>query len=128
MPAEGITLTPSEQLLTSSEILRLARLFVSQGVTKIRLTGGEPTVRKDCVEIVEELGTLKAMGLREIAMTSNGIALWRKLERMCAAGLTHLNLSLDTLDAGKYQIITRRKGTSQEGSTDGRAGDGFEDY
>jgi len=111
MPSEGIDLTPNNKLLTSDEILRVARLFVSQGVTKIRLTGGEPTVRKDCVELVEELGKLRSVGLKEIAMTSNGIALWRKLERMVAGGLTHLNLSLDTLDPFKYQIITRRMGS-----------------
>jgi cyclic pyranopterin phosphate synthase len=111
MPSEGIDLTPSDKLLTSTEIIRLASLFVDQGVTKIRLTGGEPTVRKDCVELVEELGKLRPQGLKEIAMTSNGIALWRKLERMVAGGLTHLNLSLDTLDPFKYQIITRRMGT-----------------
>lgn len=110
MPSEGIDLTPNQKLLSSEEILRIARLFVSQGVTKIRLTGGEPTVRKDCVELVEELGKLRSMGLKEIAMTSNGIALWRKLDRMIAGGLTHLNLSLDTLDPFKYQIITRRMG------------------
>jgi GTP 3',8-cyclase len=110
MPAEGIELTPNQKLLSSDEILRLARLFVSQGVTKIRLTGGEPTVRKDCVEIIEELGKLRKLGLKEIAMTSNGIALWRKLDRMVAGGLTHLNLSLDTLDPFKYQLITRRMG------------------
>jgi GTP 3',8-cyclase len=110
MPSEGIDLTPTQKLLSSDEILRLARLFVSQGVTKIRLTGGEPTVRKDCVELVEELGKLRNVGLKEIAMTSNGIALWRKLDRMVAGGLTHLNLSLDTLDPFKYQIITRRMG------------------
>lgn len=114
MPSEGIELTPSQKLLTSDEILRLARLFVSQGVTKIRLTGGEPTVRKDCVELVEELGKLRSLGLKEIAMTSNGIALWRKLDRMVTGGLTHLNLSLDTLDPFKYQIITRRMGTWSE--------------
>jgi GTP 3',8-cyclase len=110
MPSEGIDLTPNQKLLSSEEILRVARLFVSQGVTKIRLTGGEPTVRKDCVELIEELGKLRPMGLKEIAMTSNGIALWRKLDRMVAGGLTHLNLSLDTLDPFKYQIITRRMG------------------
>lgn len=67
-------------------------------------------MRKDCVELVEELGKLREVGLKEIAMTSNGIALWRKLDRMIAGGLTHLNLSLDTLDPFKYQIITRRMG------------------
>ena len=88
---------------------------MTQGVTKIRLTGGEPTVRKDCVELVEELGKLRGSGLKEIAMTSNGIALWRKLDRMVAGGLTHLNLSLDTLDPFKYQIITRRMGIPHPG-------------
>lgn len=112
MPSEGIDLTPNQKLLSSEEILRIARLFVSQGVNKIRLTGGEPTVRKDCVELVEELGKLRSVGLKEIAMTSNGIALWRKLDRMVKGGLTHLNLSLDTLDPFKYQIITRRMGTT----------------
>lgn len=54
MPAEGVDLTPSDKLLSSDEIIRIARLFVSQGVTKIRLTGGEPTIRKDIVDLVGE--------------------------------------------------------------------------
>ncbi|KAL1914658.1 uncharacterized protein VTP21DRAFT_8069 [Calcarisporiella thermophila] len=110
MPAEGVDLTPSEKLLTIDEILRLARLFVSEGVTKIRLTGGEPTVRKDIIDIVSSLGELRPVGLRDIAITSNGIALTRKLPDLIAGGLTHLNISLDTLDPHKFQIITRRKG------------------
>lgn len=131
MPAEGIELTPNQKLLSSNEVLRLARLFVSQGVTKIRLTGGEPTVRKDCVELVEELGKLRTLGLKEIAMTSNGIALWRKLDRMVSGGLTHLNLSLDTLDPFKYEIITRRKGIFFSifwVGANGRIGNGSENY
>lgn len=129
MPSEGIELTPNQKLLSSDEILRIARLFVSQGVTKIRLTGGEPTVRKDCVELVEELGKLREQGLKEIAMTSNGIALWRKLDRLVAGGLTRLNLSLDTMDPFKYQIITRRTGMFFYFSRlIGRIGNGFEKY
>lgn len=111
MPEEGVPLSPAAHLLSTSEILEIARLFVSQGVTKIRLTGGEPTVRKDIVELVEELGKLRSMGLKEVCMTSNGIALNRKLPRMVDAGLTGLNLSLDTLDPWKFQFMTRRKGT-----------------
>ncbi|KAL7273712.1 hypothetical protein RUND412_003419 [Rhizina undulata] len=110
MPAEGIDLSPPSHLLSTPEILELARIFVAQGVTKIRLTGGEPTVRKDIVELVQELGKLRELGLKEIAITSNGIALTRKLERMVDAGLTGLNLSLDTLDPWKFQFMTRRKG------------------
>lgn len=110
MPEEGVPLSPAAHLLSTPEILEIARLFVSQGVTKIRLTGGEPTVRKDIVELVEELGKLRSMGLKEVCMTSNGIALNRKLPRMVDAGLTGLNLSLDTLDPWKFQFMTRRKG------------------
>ncbi|KAK6346401.1 hypothetical protein TWF730_010726 [Orbilia blumenaviensis] len=112
MPEEGIDLSPPSHLLTTEEILHLAKLFVSQGVTKIRLTGGEPTVRKDIVDLITELGKLKAIGLKELAMTTNGISLARKLPQMVEGGLTALNLSLDTLDEFKFQFMTRRKGLS----------------
>lgn len=108
MPAEGVELTPSPQLLTKTEILRLANLFVSSGVNKIRLTGGEPTVRKDIDDICLELSNLK--GLRTLSMTTNGIALARKLSRLKECGLNSLNISLDTLVPAKYEFMTRRKG------------------
>jgi molybdenum cofactor biosynthesis enzyme MoaA len=110
MPEEGIDLSPTDQLLRKEEILRLARLFVSQGVTKIRLTGGEPTVRPDIVELVQSLGQLKQHGLESLAMTSNGIALKRKLPALVEGGLDTLNVSLDTLDPHLFQVMTRRKG------------------
>lgn len=110
MPEEGIDLSPPDHLLSTQEILHLAKLFVSQGVTKIRLTGGEPTVRKDIVELVTELGKLRSIGLKELAITSNGISLARKLPQLVQGGLTALNLSLDTLDEFKFQFMTRRKG------------------
>ena len=110
MPEEGVPLTPDDQLLKKDEILRLARLFVSQGVTKIRLTGGEPTVRPDIVELIQNLGELKRHGLQSLAMTSNGIALKRKLPALVQGGLDTLNVSLDTLDPHLFQIMTRRKG------------------
>ncbi|CAI7629862.1 unnamed protein product [Penicillium glandicola] len=110
MPEEGIDLSPSAKLLTSPEILYLSSLFVSQGVTKIRLTGGEPTVRKDIVPLMQDIGKLRANGLRELCLTTNGISLHRKLDQMAEAGLTGVNLSLDTLDPFQFQIMTRRKG------------------
>ncbi|KAL4915487.1 hypothetical protein BDW62DRAFT_188306 [Aspergillus aurantiobrunneus] len=110
MPEEGVALSPSARLLTSSEIVYLSSLFVSQGVTKIRLTGGEPTVRKDIVPIMQSIGELRRDGLRELCLTTNGISLHRKLEPMVEAGLTGVNLSLDTLDPFQFQIMTRRKG------------------
>lgn len=108
MPEDGVELTPEEDTLSTPEILRLARLFVSQGVRKIRLTGGEPTVRKDVVELVAQLHQIE--GLEEIAITLNGVALHRKLPQLAANGLTKLNLSLDTLVEGKFVLITRRNG------------------
>ncbi|KAI7902374.1 uncharacterized protein BX663DRAFT_510905 [Cokeromyces recurvatus] len=110
MPEEGIQLTPESQLLKKEEILHLAKLFVSQGVTKIRLTGGEPTVRPDIIELVQKLGQLKQVGLQSLAMTSNGIALKRKLPALAEGGLDTLNVSLDTLDPHLFEIMTRRKG------------------
>lgn len=110
MPEEGVPQSPPSHLLTTPEILLLSDLFVSQGVSKIRLTGGEPTVRKDIVPLMQQLGELRSKGLKELCITTNGISLWRKLDAMAEAGLTGVNLSLDTLDPWQYQIMTRRKG------------------
>ncbi|KAF2396356.1 molybdenum cofactor biosynthesis prote [Trichodelitschia bisporula] len=110
MPEEGVPLSPPAHLLTTPEITYLSALFVSQGVTKIRLTGGEPTVRKDIVPLMRGLGALRSQGLKELALTTNGLALGRKLDAMVEAGLTGINLSLDTLDPFQFQIMTRRKG------------------
>uniref|UniRef100_A0AAG5DBT3 cyclic pyranopterin monophosphate synthase n=1 Tax=Anopheles atroparvus TaxID=41427 RepID=A0AAG5DBT3_ANOAO len=108
MPADGVPLTQKEQLLTSAEVIRLANLFVAEGVRKIRLTGGEPTVRKDLTEIV---GQLKANPLLEsVGITTNGLMLTRQLVGLQRAGLDALNVSLDTLRAARYEQITRRKG------------------
>ncbi|KAG9822044.1 molybdenum cofactor biosynthesis prote, partial [Aureobasidium melanogenum] len=110
MPEEGVPLSPSSHLLTTPEIVYLSELFVSQGVTKIRLTGGEPTVRPDILPLMQQIGSLKSKGLRELALTTNGISLHRKLDKMVEAGLTGVNISLDTLDPFQFQILTRRKG------------------
>ncbi|KDR85747.1 hypothetical protein GALMADRAFT_384082 [Galerina marginata CBS 339.88] len=110
MPSEGVELSPDGKLLTNEEILRLATLFVKSGVTKIRLTGGEPTVRKGIAEIISSLNSLRPYGLKSIGMTSNGLVLHRRLPQLIENGLTHLNLSLDTLDPFKFELITRRRG------------------
>ncbi|EIW63990.1 molybdenum cofactor biosynthesis prote [Trametes versicolor FP-101664 SS1] len=110
MPSEGIELSPPEHILSDDEVIRLATLFVKSGVTKIRLTGGEPMVRKGIVDIVGRLHGLRKHGLQSIGMTTNGIALHRKLPALVANGLTHLNISLDTLDPFKFEIMTRRMG------------------
>ncbi|KAK7742118.1 hypothetical protein SLS53_004704 [Cytospora paraplurivora] len=110
MPEEGVPLSPPRELLTTPETVLLASTFVSQGVTKIRLTGGEPTVRPDILPLMRQLGDLRPHGLRELCITTNGIALHRKLDAMVESGLTGVNLSLDTLDPWQFQIMTRRKG------------------
>lgn len=108
MPAEGVELTPNSGLLSQEEIIRIASTFVAGGVDKIRLTGGEPSIRSDIEEICEQLRSLP--GLQNLAMTSNGIILSRKLFRLQAAGLNQLNISLDTLVPAKFELLTRRKG------------------
>lgn len=111
MPAEGVELTPKSELLSHDEIIRIADLFVTSGVNKIRLTGGEPTVRKDIEDICLHLSSLK--GLKTLAMTTNGIVLSKKLPKLKECGLNALNISLDTLVPAKFEFMTRRKGHSK---------------
>lgn len=108
MPEEGVKLTPRAQLLSTSEVLTLARLFVREGVEKIRLTGGEPLIRPDVLDIIAELRKLQ--GLKTIAVTTNGMNLARQLPRLKEAGLDLLNISLDSLVPAKFEFIVRRKG------------------
>lgn len=108
MPEDGVTLTPKDKLLSAEEIVKIAKLFVEEGVEKIRLTGGEPLIRPDVERIV---GDLKAIaGVKSLALTTNGILLTRKLPSLQKAGLDGLNISLDTLIPAKFEFITRRRG------------------
>lgn len=108
MPEEGVPLSSSTHLLTTPELVRIARLFVRLGVSKIRLTGGEPLLRKDVEELAAELGRLP--GLRTLALTTNGLLLPKKLTHLQAAGVNALNISLDTLRPERFEHITRRRG------------------
>lgn len=111
MPEEGVDLTPKERILSGKEIIRIAELFMRQGVNKIRLTGGEPLVRADLVDIVRGINSFGSQhGLQTIAMTTNGVTLGRKLPLLKEAGLNLINISLDTLIPAKFEFITRRKG------------------
>jgi cyclic pyranopterin phosphate synthase len=106
MPAEGIPVVPPARLMSAAEIVTFARLFVAQGVDKIRLTGGEPTLRRDLLPLVEELGRIE--GLRTLAMTTNGLTLARDAGALGEAGLDSLTISLDTLRRDRFVDITRR--------------------
>ncbi|MDE2148397.1 MAG: GTP 3',8-cyclase MoaA [Gammaproteobacteria bacterium] len=99
---------PKAQVLRREELLRLARLFVTEmGITHLRLTGGEPLLRRDVVEIVAELDALRSLGLRRIAMTSNGALLDRFAVPLAAAGLDDLNVSLDARTPEIFHTLTR---------------------
>ena len=111
MPSEGIPVQPKSAYLTADEIGRLVRLFVAEGVTKVRLTGGEPLVRKDAVAIAAQIGALP--GVEALAMTTNGLLLQDALPALRAAGLTHLNISLDTLRPERFRSLTRRGGLAR---------------
>ena len=104
MPAEGVQLSPKQHIMTAYEIEKLAGIFVKMGVTKIRLTGGEPLVREDFSDIALRLTKLKV----ELAMTTNGVLVDRFLDTFKDAGIRKINVSIDTLDKNSFENVTRR--------------------
>ena len=104
MPADGVQLTPKNSLMNVDEIFSIAKIFVDHGVNKIRLTGGEPLVRKDFSEILKRLNSLNA----DLSLTTNGILVDRFIDDFKAYNLRSINVSLDTLQADKFKFITRR--------------------
>jgi len=106
MPPEGVPLQPSDKLLSKDEILQLGKHFIQGGVDKLRFTGGEPLLRHDLQEIIH--GFHHDLGVSHIGMTTNGVTLSKKLPSLVDAGLTHVNISLDTLNADKFTTLTRR--------------------
>ncbi len=105
MPEEGVALAPPMAILRYEEILRVARIAVEHGVTSIRVTGGEPLVRKGIADFIHELSVLP--GLREVSLTTNGVALAEYAERLKKAGLKRVNVSLDSLKRDRFAGITR---------------------
>jgi len=104
MPAEGLPLMPKKHLMTRQEIFRLAQVFVKNGVDKIRLTGGEPLVRKDFAAILQDLSTLPI----DLTLTTNAVLVDRYIEQLKSCGVKSLNVSLDTLQEDKFLTITKR--------------------
>jgi len=104
MPSEGIQLSPKSHIMTYDEIFSIAKTFVDHGVTKIRLTGGEPLIRKDFHVILEKLATLPV----ELAITTNGVIVDRFIEEFKKHHIKHINVSLDSLNFKKFKEITRR--------------------
>ena len=106
--AEDMEFVPRRELLTFEEIEELARHLVKRGVKRIRLTGGEPLVRKGIVDLVERLGNLRPLGLAEVTLTTNGTRLPELSQDLFAAGIRRINVSLDTLDPARFAQLTRR--------------------
>lgn len=104
MPEEEYDFTPASRLMQTDEIVQLAKIFVDQGVRKIRLTGGEPLVRKDAAQIISHLGKLPV----ELVITTNGTRVAEMLPAIQEAGIKTVNISLDTLQTEKFMLITKR--------------------
>lgn len=102
---EDQTFRPNAELMQDDEVLLLARLFASLGFDKIRLTGGEPTVRAHIVELVR--GIAHIPGIRSVSLTTNGVLLPKLAQPLAEAGLERVNVSLDTLDPAKFKRLTR---------------------
>ena len=105
MPEQGVPKLIHEDILTYEELLRLARLSVGLGIEKIRLTGGEPLVRKNIVGLIKTLGEIP--GIRDISLTTNGVLLAEQAQALWEAGVKRINISLDTLNPQNFSRITR---------------------
>ena len=105
MPAEGIDLARSAEILRYEELLRIARVAVANGISKIRITGGEPLVRKGIIDFIGEVASCP--GLKDLSLTTNGVLLKQYAAPLKEAGLKRLNVSLDSLNSDRFHEVTR---------------------
>ena len=106
--AEEMSFRPSSELLSFDEIEALVDLLIARGVSKLRLTGGEPLVRRGILDLIERLGTRVGQGLDELTLTTNGSQLASAAESLARSGVRRINVSLDSLDPDRFAHITRR--------------------
>ena len=106
--AENMTFLPKKDVLSFEEVEAIAGAFIERGTTRIRLTGGEPLVRRDIMELVQSLGARIGSGLEELTLTTNGSQLGKHAKALHDAGMRRINVSLDTLDPDRFSAITRR--------------------
>jgi cyclic pyranopterin phosphate synthase len=111
MPEEGIPLISHQDILTYEEIIRIVRVFASEGISKVRLTGGEPLVRKGIVDFISRLSKIEE--IKDLSLTTNGILLKEFAYDLKRAGLKRINISLDSLKKDRFLQITRRDGFEQ---------------
>lgn len=105
MPEEGITLIEHEKLLTYEEIVRLCRNFAKVGISKVKITGGEPLIRRDISKLIKSIKDIE--GIDNVTLTTNGILLENMIDDLVKAGLDAVNISIDTLNPEKFKEITR---------------------
>jgi len=105
---EQMQFLPRKEVLSLEELHKLALAFIDRGITKIRLTGGEPLVRRDMIELVHAIGRKLGDGLEELTLTTNGTQLAKYADDLAAAGVKRINVSLDTMDAGLFETLSRR--------------------
>ena len=105
MPEGGIDLIAHEEVLSFEEIIGFVKEAIASGITKVRLTGGEPLVRKGIVDLVSKIAQIP--GIEDLAMTTNGILLEKFADQLAKAGLMRVNISLDTMNPEKYKLLTR---------------------
>ncbi|MCV0384356.1 MAG: GTP 3',8-cyclase MoaA [Erythrobacter sp.] len=110
---ERMTFLPKSEVLDLEELQRLALAFIARGVTKIRLTGGEPLVRRDMIDLVRALGRRIGDGLEELTLTTNGTQLAQHAEALARAGVRRVNVSLDTIDRERFASLSRRDALPQ---------------
>jgi len=110
---ERMTFLPRKEVLSLEELHKLALGMIERGITKIRLTGGEPLVRRDMVELIAALGRKLGDGLEELTLTTNGTRLAEFAQAIAAAGVKRVNVSLDTLDAALFETLSRRDKLAQ---------------
>lgn len=111
MPAEGVPWLPHEEILSFEELTRLVGVFVDLGVDSVRLTGGEPLVRRDFPDLARQIAGIA--GIRDLSVTTNGLLLERDAERLADAGVQRFNVSLDALDPDRFEQVTRRRGVER---------------
>lgn len=106
MPEDGIKLLKHSDIMSFEEVVELTKTAVDKGITKVKLTGGEPLVRKEIVKLVEAIAAIES--IRDFGMTTNGTLLAKYANELAAAGLKRVNISLDTINAERYKELTRR--------------------
>ena len=107
MPEKRVPFKPENNLLNPDEIKQLVQILASLGVKKVRFTGGEPLLHKDIIELIQTAACTP--GIRSVHLTTNGVLLKSKISQLQDAGLTGVNISLDTLDSEKFEQITQRR-------------------